>query len=148
MKTLHTCLLFYTIFHRWTSKQIHKDNGVFQFSVCPQNCNHTCVLCLWSFGMMYTELQVEELHYLLFESGAGPHLCPHIEHRGQELLTQPTHPDTAVHGSWPQEDVQSRDQVLHHCQVSLLPGERTYHMQCNGWSLLMVGLSVDQPPLL
>jgi hypothetical protein len=91
--------------------------------------------------MMYTELQVEELYYLLFESGAGPHLCPHIEHRGQELLTQPTHPHTAVHGSRPQEDVQSRDQVLHHCQVSLLPGENISHA-------VTVGLTVDQRRLV
>lgn len=70
---------------------------------------------------MSTDLQVEELHDLLLESRTGPHVGPDVQHRGQKLLPQATHPHTAVHGGGSQEDVESRDEVLQNGRVLLLP---------------------------
>lgn len=40
----------------------------------------TCVLCPGSFGVVDAKLQVEELHYLLFESSTGPRVHPDIQY--------------------------------------------------------------------
>lgn len=81
----------------------------------------TCVLRLGSFWVVNTNLQVEELHNLLFESSTGPHICPDVQYRRQKLLTQLTYPHPTVNGCGSQEDVESRDEVLENSQVFLLP---------------------------
>ena len=46
----------------------------------------TRLWCLGTVGVVHAKLQVEEVHYLVFEGGAGPHVRPHVEHGGQKLL--------------------------------------------------------------
>lgn len=80
----------------------------------------TLVRRLRSFGVVSANLQIEEVHNLLFESSAGPHFGPHLQHGGHELLPQVAQPHAAVHGHGPQENVDSGDQVLQNAQMFLL----------------------------
>lgn len=80
----------------------------------------TLVRRLRSFGVVSANLQIEEVHNLLFESSAGPHFGPHLQHGGHELLPQVAQPHAAVHGHGPQENVESGDQVLQNAQMFLL----------------------------
>ena len=90
-----------------------------------RKAHSTCILCLGSFGVVSTHLQVQELHYLLFESHTGPHIHPDIQYGREQLLAQVTHPHPTVHGRGSQEDVESRDEVLQYRQVFLLPNTIT-----------------------
>lgn len=90
-----------------------------------RKAHSTCILCLGSFGVVSTHLQVQELHYLLFESHTGHHIHPDIQYGRQQLLPKVTHPHPTVHGRGSQEDVESRDEVLQYRQLSLLPNTIT-----------------------
>lgn len=72
--------------------------------------------------MVSTNLQIEEVHNLLLESRARPHVSPHLQHGGHELLAQVAQPHAAVHGHGLQENVERGDQVLQNAQMFLLSG--------------------------
>lgn len=72
--------------------------------------------------MVSTNLQLKEIHNLLFESHAGPHIGPDVQDGSHQLLPQATRPHPTVHGDGSQEDIESRDELLQNSQVFLLPG--------------------------